>query len=140
MALPATLYTTQRAKLALSGGLCRVIKKSQWWTSARASVRRGLMQKGTDRRHDLGQAGALDRYARRERAEQARRQARVEHHEHAAIVGAPDQPSIGLLQPQPRQHVVVGVGAGAGRLPRRLAGAVEDVGARPRDAVEHDQA
>ena len=55
--------------------------------------------------------------------------------EDAAIVGAADQPAVGLAQPQPGDAVVVVRAA-----EYRLARAVQDVGARPRHPVEHDQA
>ena len=54
--------------------------------------------------------------------------------EDAAVVGAADQPAIGLAQPQPGDAVVVG-----GAAEHRLARAVQDVGARPRHPVEDDQ-
>src|SRR5216684_8429472 len=85
----------------------------------------------TDRDHSVGYSDTFNGNARRKRAQQPRRQPRVQHDEHAAIVGAPDQPAIGLLQAQPRQHVVIGIGAGAGLLPRLFARTVEDVGPRP---------
>src|SRR5258707_10884545 len=53
--------------------------------------------------YSLGEPDALDADAGREGAEQAAGQARVQHHEHAAVVGAADQAAVGLLQPQPGQ-------------------------------------
>src|SRR6185312_7767187 len=83
----------------------------------------------------LHEANALHRDARRKGAAEARRQARIEQHEDAVIVGAADQAAECLLQPQPRQHVVIG---GAAEL--LAACLVQDVGSRPGHAVEDDEA
>ncbi len=67
--------------------------------------------------------------------QQPRRQGAIEDDKDAAIVGAADQPAIGLPQPQPGD--LVGI---LGAAEDRLAGAVQDVRARPRHAVEDQKA
>src|SRR6185369_5136715 len=88
---------------------------------------------------------ALDDYAGWERGQQARRRARIEHDEHAAVVGTAHQPAERLLEAEAGQHVVIGVGAAhrfafyGSAAERLLARFVQDIGARPGHAVEHDQ-
>jgi hypothetical protein len=55
----------------------------------------------------LGEPDAVDRHALGKGAEETRGHRRVEQHEDAPVVGAPDEASEGLLQPEPRQPVVV---------------------------------
>ena len=66
--------------------------------------------------------------------EQSRRKGPVKHREHPAIVGSADEASVSLAQPQPRD--LVGILRAAKNRPPR---AVQNIRARPRHAVKHDQ-
>src|SRR5258708_5746371 len=99
-----------------SGRCGRGRRRLKQVTGTRNSVPRGgprdssviltvTVEKLPHRLYGLGQAHPLDADAGREGAQQPAGQARVEHHEYAAIVGAADQPAIGLLEPEPSQHV-----------------------------------
>src|SRR5262249_3093017 len=55
----------------------------------------------------LFEAGALEGDAFRKSAQESRRHLRVEQHEDAAVIGAAHQAAEGLLQPEPRDHVVI---------------------------------
>src|SRR5229473_2340676 len=67
-------------------------------------------------------------------AVKARGKGGVEQDEDAGVAGAADQPSEGLLETQPGQHVVVARAA-----EYRLARLVQDVRTRPRHTVEDDE-
>ena len=82
----------------------------------------------------LGEADAADRHALRRGAAQPARQLPVEHDEDPAIALVAHQPAERLLQPQPRQHLVIAAA------PERLApGAMQQGGPGPRYPVEDDQ-
>src|SRR5579885_2143553 len=68
-------------------------------------------------------------------AVKARGEGGVEQNENAAVGRPADEPAEGLLQAEPRQHVVI-----AGAAQRRPPRLVQDVGARPGDAVEDEKA
>ena len=84
--------------------------------------------------HSLGKADPLHPDPGREGGCQPCRKAAVQHHEDAAVGGAPDQPAEGLAQLQPRHPVNPGIAS----LPfgARLE---QHVGPWPRHAVEDDQ-
>ena len=67
--------------------------------------RRAMCERGNELPHlldRLDQSQLVRCDARREGGAEARGKPRIEHHEHAAVAFAPDQPAEGLPQPQPR--------------------------------------
>src|SRR6185437_13888229 len=82
----------------------------------------------------LHEADALQLEALGQRGEQAAGRGGVEHDEAALVVGAADQPAERLGDAGAGDRVVVGLAAEAG-----AAGLVQDVRARPGDAVEDQQ-
>src|SRR5437667_1926390 len=81
------------------------------------------------------EADALRYDACWEGAVQPRGEGAVEQDEDAGVAGAADQPSEGLFETQPGQHVVVARAAEG-----RLARLVQDIRTRPWHAVEDDEA
>src|SRR6266566_2598106 len=80
------------------------------------------------------EADALRYDAYGEGAVKARGKGGVEQDEYAGVAGAADEPSEGLLETQPGQHVVVARAAEC-----RLARLVQDIRTRPRHTVEDDE-
>jgi len=55
-------------------------------------------QKLAELHHGVGYSDTFDETRRWKPRQQPRRQSRVQHDEHAAVVGTPDQAAIGLLE------------------------------------------
>ena len=99
------------------------------------ALSRRLRQKARRRLGRLDERHPDDRHALGEGRQEARRQGPVEDREDAAVVGPAHEAPIGLAQPQAGDAVIVLRAAEHG-LPR----AVQDIRARPRHPVEHDEA
>ena len=108
VALAANRLDTPASKLGCAEGRLGRCSRRNWppWKRG-APIILGRCKKfgrGGDR---FRQAGAFDRDPGRKGAEQAGRHHRVQQNESAAVVGAPDQPAEGLLEPQAHQHIVI---------------------------------
>ena len=98
-------------------------------------VKKPKQKKKTAEKRSAGKGHAGNPDSVRKGREETRGQGAIEHDKDTAIVGAADQPAIGLAQPQPGNPFAILRSA-----KDRLASAMQDVGARPWNPVEDEQA